>query len=235
VAGIGKTRLSPRTEHARRLFAGVAPQYDRMSALWSLGQDSRWRRFLVSRIPAGARVLDVATGTGMVARELVRRGCTVVGLDQSEAMVRKAGSSDASFVLGQAERLPFGEESFDAVTFTYLLRYVDDPGATLAELGRVLRPGGTLACLEFGVPSNLVWRAGWWLYTRLAMPAMGALVSPAWAYTGRFLGRSITRFYRDFPLEEQGRMWRAAGFPHPRFRPMSLGVGIVIWGLKADG
>jgi demethylmenaquinone methyltransferase/2-methoxy-6-polyprenyl-1,4-benzoquinol methylase len=228
------------------LFAGVAPQYDEMSAVLGFGQDARWRRFLVSRIDVdhGARVLDVATGTAAVAREITKRnGARVVGLDQSEQMLRGAVWAlerdglhrRVRLVLGQAERLPFPDASFDAVTFTYLLRYVDDPAATLAELARVLRPGGTLACLEFGVPRNRVWRAGWWLYTRLAMPAIGTVVSSAWGYTGRFLGRSITRFYRAYPLAEQGRMWRAAGFPHPRFRSMSLGVGIVIWGQKADG
>src|SRR5205823_4344136 len=107
------------------------------------------RRFLVSRIPPGSRVLDVATGTGMVAAELEKRGCRVVGLDQSDSMLRRAATNATPFVQGQAEQLPFADGSFDAVTFTYLMRYVDDPAATLAELGRVVRAGGTMACLEF--------------------------------------------------------------------------------------
>ena len=231
MAGIGQTRLSPRTEHARRLFEGVAPHYDLMSALWSFGQDARWRRFLVSRIPPRTRVLDVATGTGMVAAELGGRGCNVVGLDQSEAMVRKA-KDGTLFVLGQAERLPFAEASFDAVTFTYLLRYVDDPAATLAELARVLRPGGTLAFLEFFVPPNPVWRAAWLAYTRLVMPAIGRAASREWYGAGRFLGPSITGFYRSYPLEAQAAWWDEAGMEGVRYRVMSLGGGIVFWGAK---
>jgi len=185
---------------------------------------------MVSRVPAGSRVLDVATGTGLVARELERRGCEVVGLDQSDAMLRSSGTRRR--VQAQAERLPFRDGAFDAVTFTYLMRYVDDPAATMAELARVIRPGGTLACLEFYVPPHAVWRAGWFAYTRLVMPPTGRLVSPAWGYTGRFLGRSISEFWRRYPLEAQGAWWRGAGIAHPRFRGMSLGVGIVMWGVK---
>jgi demethylmenaquinone methyltransferase/2-methoxy-6-polyprenyl-1,4-benzoquinol methylase len=206
-----------------------------MSTLWSFGQDGRWRRFLVSRVPHGSRVLDVATGTGMVAAELTKRGCRVTGLDQSEAMVRHARATpDRRFLLGQAERLPFADGSFDAVTFTYLLRYVDDPSATIAELGRVVRPGGTMASLEFNVPQSPLWRASWWLYTRLVLPATGRLASSAWYGVGRFLGPSITRFYRAHPLATQGRWWRDAGFDPVRFRTMSLGGGVVIWGVKGE-
>src|SRR5438128_643494 len=117
---------------ARPLFAPLGPTYDRYAALLSLGQDPRWRRFLVSRVDVrpGDTVLDVATGTGAVARELVRqKGCTVVGLDQSPQMLAEARrrlGPDAKLVEGTAERLPFADASFDALTFTYLLRYVAD-------------------------------------------------------------------------------------------------------------
>jgi demethylmenaquinone methyltransferase/2-methoxy-6-polyprenyl-1,4-benzoquinol methylase len=203
-----------------------------VSTLWSFGQDGRWRRFMVARIPPGSRVLDVATGTGLVARELERRGCDVVGLDQSREMLRSAGGS-LRRLQAQAERLPFPDGAFDAVTFTYLMRYVDDPTATMAELARVIRPGGTMASLEFFVPANPLWRTGWLVYTRGVMPVTGRLVSPSWAYTGGFLGRSISEFWRRFPLEVQANWWRDAGFRHPRYRVMSLGGGIVMWGRKA--
>ena len=188
---------------------------------------------MVSRIPEGSSVLDVATGTGMVAKALAKRGCAVTALDQSESMVRTADGADtARFVLGQAERLPFPDASFDALTFTYLFRYVDDPAATAAELVRVVRPGGTVAFLEFFVPPNPLWRASWILYTRAVMPAVGRLASREWYGAGRFLGPSISNFYRSYPLAVQGEWWRDAGLENLRYRAMSLGGGIVVWGRK---
>jgi demethylmenaquinone methyltransferase / 2-methoxy-6-polyprenyl-1,4-benzoquinol methylase len=232
---------SARTRHAKALFSGLPSNYDRMAGLLSLGQDLRWRRFMVSRVPLGGRILDVATGTAAVATLLAgRTGASVVGLDQSEPMIRTgmarardAGVSEkVSFVLGEGQRLPFADGSFDSVTFTYLLRYVEDPAATLSELARVIRPGGTLANLEFHVPSNPVWRGLWWLYTRAGLPVLGRLISKSWYEVGRFLGPSISGFYRRHPLQEQLSMWREAGLPDVRARVMSLGGGVVIWGTK---
>src|SRR5919108_1686781 len=197
--------VSPRKRHALELFAPLGPTYDRYSRLLSLGQDPRWRRFLVSRVAAGPgdTVLDVATGTGAAAIELARRtGCSVVGLDQSPEMlaaggerVRRAGlEQQIHLVQGSAERLPFDDGAFAAVTFTYLLRYVDDPAATLRELARVVRRGGVLAGLEFGVPRP-PWRLLWELYVRVVLPLAGRAVSPGWGAAGRFLGGSIRDLY----------------------------------------
>lgn len=232
---------SDRNRFARMLFADLPSGYDRLAEALSFGQNGRWRRFMVSRVDvrSGARVLDVATGTAAVAVDLARRrGARVVGLDQSEEMVRtglrrvRERGLDRSirFVLGRGERLPFPDDSFDAVTFTYLLRYVDDPAAALSELSRVLRPGGTLANLEFLVPPNPVWRLVWSGYTRWALPAMGRAASPAWGEVGRFLGPNIRDFYARLPLTDQLAMWRAAGIGDVRARPMSFGSGVVIWG-----
>jgi demethylmenaquinone methyltransferase / 2-methoxy-6-polyprenyl-1,4-benzoquinol methylase len=225
---------------ARQLFAPLGPTYDRYASLLSFGQDPRWRRFLVSRVEAGAddRVLDVATGTAAVAIELVRRhGCAVVGLDQSPEMlaegrarVKQAGLADRiELVEGRAEQLPFDDAAFDALTFTYLLRYVDDPGTTLRELARVVRRGGTIASLEFGVPQGLP-RAAWELYVRVGLPLAGRVVSPGWHEVGRFLGPSIRGFYERVPLGELLSLWRAAGVEDVHHRRLSLGGGIVIWG-----
>ena len=187
-----------------------------------------------------ARVLDVATGTGLVARALKRRyGCRVVGLDQSEDMLSRArplvGSVYEDVVRGEAERLPFEDGSFDALSFTYLLRYVDDPAATMRELARVVRPGGRVAMLEFFVPPRPVLYPAWWLYTRLGLPALGRLVSRDWFEVGRFLGPSIDGFWRRHPLPQVVEMWRAAGIESVEVRKMSLGGGVVMWGMKNGG
>jgi demethylmenaquinone methyltransferase / 2-methoxy-6-polyprenyl-1,4-benzoquinol methylase len=234
--------LRGRNADARRLFAPLGQTYDRYSRLLSFGQDPRWRRFLVSRIEAGKddRVLDVATGTGAVAIELARRsGCRVVGLDQSAEMlaagrrrVAAAGLADRiELVEGQAEDLPFSDASLAAATFTYLLRYVDDPGATLRELARVVRPGGALASLEFAIPRG-PWRAAWEAYVRVGLPVLGRIISPGWHEVGRFLGPSIRSFYARHPLDELLELWRAAGIEDVRLRRLSLGGGIVVWGRR---
>jgi demethylmenaquinone methyltransferase / 2-methoxy-6-polyprenyl-1,4-benzoquinol methylase len=237
---------TPRKDHAMALFAGLGPGYDRMGAVLSLGQEASWRRALVERTRAGAgdRVLDVATGTGLVAAELVRaHGCRVVGVDQSEPMLavareRLAAAPDLADRVelrrAEAERLPFADGEFDALTFTYLLRYVDDPGATLRELARVVRPGGTVAALEFGVPDP-PWRAPWRAYTRLALPALGALSSRDWYAVGRFLGPSIEAHYARHPLDRLAGLWREAGIDRVRVLRLTRGAGVVTWGVRGDG
>lgn len=235
--------MSARTEQAHELFAPLGPTYDRYARLLSFGQDPRWRRFLVSRVAAGPDdvVLDVAAGTGAVAIELVRTiGCSVVAVDQSPEMLaaarprlEAAGVSErVRLVEASAERLPFEDASFYALTFTYLLRYVDDPGATLAELARVVRPGGTIASLEFGVPPRALPRALWELYLRVGLPVAGRLISPGWGTVGRFLGPSIREFYDSHPLERLLELWAAAGVEEPRARRLSFGGGVVVWGRR---
>ena len=225
---------------AVELFAPLGPTYDRYARLLSLGQDPRWRRFLVSRLDVGSgdTVLDVATGTAAVAIELVRRtNCRVIGLDQSREMletgrarIEAAGlAGRVELVEGTAERLPFDDGSFDGLTFTYLLRYVDDPGSTMQELARVVKPGGTIAMLEFGVPRGVA-RAAWELYVRVGLPLLGAVVSPGWRRVGVFLGPSIREFHRRYDLVE---LWRNAGIDDVYSRRLSLGGGIVMWGRRA--
>jgi len=200
----------------------------------------------VDQVVAGGPhlVLDVATGTAGVALQLARRTpATVVGLDLSEAMLAKGRQNVASEVAehrvvlagGRAEHLPFPDGTFDAVTFTYLLRYVDDVTNTLRELARVLRPMGVMASLEFCVPPNPFWRGWWWLYTRLVLPAAGSLWGRGWYRVGRFLGPSISHHYRDHPVGTIVAAWQAAEMVDVEVRMMSLGGGLVMWGRKRDG
>jgi demethylmenaquinone methyltransferase/2-methoxy-6-polyprenyl-1,4-benzoquinol methylase len=235
--------VSATNAHARELFAPLGLTYDRWSRLLSLGQDPRWRRFLVSRVDVGPEheVLDVATGTAAVAIELARAtGCSVVGLDQSTEMlatarlrVEAAGLSERiRLVEGDAQRLPFEDASFDALTFTYLLRYVDDPAATMRELARVVRRGGTIAMLEFAVPHG-AWRPAWELYVRAGLPLAGRAISSGWREVGSFLGGSIRDFWHRHSLESLLELWRAAGVEDVRARRLSLGGGIVVWGRRA--
>jgi demethylmenaquinone methyltransferase/2-methoxy-6-polyprenyl-1,4-benzoquinol methylase len=237
---------APRKREALSLFSGLAgPAYSRRAALLSLGQEPRWHRFLADRIDAGpdAHVLDVATGTGAVAEALVlRRRCRVTGLDQSEEMLVAARerlsargvAQRVELVRGEAERLPFPDAAFDGLTVSYLLRYVEDPGATLAELARVVRPGGTLASLEFGVPPWPPARWAWRLYTGVVLPAAG-LVAGGWPWwrAGRFLHRSIPDLYARHPMPALLDLYRAAGLRDVRLRRLSLGGGVVVWGVRA--
>jgi len=231
------------SERARGLFAPLGPTYDRYARLLSLGQDPRWRRFLVSRLPVGADdvVLDVATGTAGVALELVRqKGCSVVGVDQSPEMLDEARSrlllaaetERVRLVEAGADELPFEDASFDGLTAAYLLRYLDDLPAGLRELARVLRPGATAAALDFGVPPAPLPRAAWNLYVDVGLPVAGRAISPGWREVGRFLGDSIRRFDARVPLPRLLTLWRGAGFDDVRARRLSLGGGVVVWGRR---
>ena len=235
---------SPRKQHALGLFSGLPRRYDLAGAVLSFGQDPRWRRAMVRQIRASRsdRVVDVATGTGMVAAALVRRyDCSVVGLDQSPEMLAGARAKleadrqlaeHVTLVRGEAESLPFGDGDFDHLTFTYLLRYVDDPAATLRELARVVKPGGRIASLEFMLPPNALARALWRVYTRAFMPVLGRMISRDWYEVGRFLGPNISDLYARLPLERQLELWRGAGIEDVRARVMSFGGGVVIWGTR---
>jgi demethylmenaquinone methyltransferase / 2-methoxy-6-polyprenyl-1,4-benzoquinol methylase len=226
--------MPARTRHARKLFAPLGPSYDRVGAALSLGQDPLWRRFLVTRLPPHGQVLDVATGTGLVAAELLERGYQVTGLDQSPEMLevaRRRFGGRVQLVEASATALPFTDASFDHLTFTYLLRYVDDPPATLAELARVVRPGGVVASLEFGVPTGLA-RPLWDLYTGIGLPVAGRVLSNGWREVGVFLGPSIRAFWDEHPLDRQLEWWRDAGLSQVEVRRLSLGGGVIIWGAK---
>jgi demethylmenaquinone methyltransferase/2-methoxy-6-polyprenyl-1,4-benzoquinol methylase len=232
---------SPRKEHARALFAGLPGAYDWAGAALSFGQDPRWRRTMVGQLRVGPtdRVLDVAAGTGLVTAALRRTyDCDVVAFDQSPEMLGRArdrfrDDPRVRCIVGEAERLPFADGEFAALTFTYLLRYVDDVPSTLRELVRVVRPGGMIASLEFGEPTAPVFRFGWWAITRTVLPMGARLISPEWGAVGRFLGPNIERFARSWPPERLAREWVRAGVHPVTVRRMSFGAGVVMWGARS--
>jgi demethylmenaquinone methyltransferase / 2-methoxy-6-polyprenyl-1,4-benzoquinol methylase len=224
-----------RTGIARGLFAPLGPTYDRYANLLSFGQDPRWRRFLVSRLPVGPddTVLDVACGTGAVALELVRqKGCSVVGVDQSPEMLAEARrrAPATRFVEASAQQLPFEDASFDGLTAAYLLRYLDDLPAGLQELARVLRPGATASLLDFGVPPSPFGRVAWDVWVDVGLPLAGRAISPGWHEVGRFLGGSIRDFDERWPVPRLLAALREAGFEDVQARRLSLGGCTVLWG-----
>ncbi len=238
---------------AQDLFDGLPRRYDALAEVLSFCQNARWRHEMVSHVgghqpvlPTSilpSSILDVATGTAGVALELARRtSAGVTGVDLTSAMlargqerVARAGARNrVRLAAARAEQLPFADATFDALTFTYLLRYVADPAATLRELARVLKPGGTIASLEFAVPPNAFWRAWWWVYTRFLLPAAGFVTGGReWYEVGRFLGPNISAHYRLYPVDWTVQAWRDAGLVDVRFRRMSLGGGLVMWACKS--
>jgi len=239
-----RTTGSPRNQVAREVFDGLPPRYDRLAWLLSFGQDRRWRRSVVDRVAAGqpGRVLDVATGPAGVALAVAgRTRATVVGVGRNEPMLRRgwrnvqaAGrTGKVRLVVGRAEQLPFRDECFDAISFSYLLRYVDEPAAAIAEMTRCLRPGGTMASLEFFVPPAAGWRAAWRVYVSTVLPLAGWLAGGTpWWRVGRFLSGSIPDHYRRYPLDWHVRAWEQAGRRDVGWQVMSLGGGLVMWGTK---
>jgi demethylmenaquinone methyltransferase/2-methoxy-6-polyprenyl-1,4-benzoquinol methylase len=244
-AAVRRSRDEPNA-FARDLFDGLPSRYDALEELLSFGQNRRWRTAMVDAVAESAprSVLDVATGTAGVALMLAdRTGARVTGVDLTEPMLRRgrarvvrAADDRVRLAVARAEQLPFDDGTFDALTFTYLLRYVADPAATLRELARVVRPGGTIASLEFGVPPRPVWLPAWRLYTRAVLPAAGLVTGGReWAHVGRFLGPSIEEHYRRYPVEAHVAMWHEAGLEDVRTRAMSLGGGLVMRGRRGRG
>jgi demethylmenaquinone methyltransferase/2-methoxy-6-polyprenyl-1,4-benzoquinol methylase len=197
--------MGPRASDVREMFGRIVPRYDLLNRVMSLGLDRRWRRIAARAAePGGRRVLDLGTGTGDLAAELCRRGATVVGADFSAAMLHAARSKypDAAgepagrslqWVLADGLRLPFRAETFDCLTNAFVLRNLADLRAGLAEMARVLRPGGRLVCLDMTQPPGGVFGAAYRLYFhRLMPPLAGALSGDRAAY--RYLPSSLTGF-----------------------------------------
>jgi demethylmenaquinone methyltransferase / 2-methoxy-6-polyprenyl-1,4-benzoquinol methylase len=243
---VERTATDP-SRFAQDLFRPLPRRYDVLEELLSLGQNRRWRREMIAHVDNGdpSAILDVATGTAGVALALTRRtSAQITGIDITDAMLRRGhervarvGAADrVRLVVGQAERLPFPDGSFDALTFTYLLRYVADPAATLRELARVLKPGAAMASLEFSVPATRFWWSWWWLYTRGVLPVAGYVTGGReWSRVGRFLGPNISAHYDRYPVAWTIAAWKNAGLANIGVRSMSLGGGLVMWARKPEG
>jgi len=230
---------------AQDLFDGVAPSYDTWAQVLTFFQYLPWRRFLVSRMALrpGKLVLDVCTGTAGVAMEIAdHHDDRIVGLDVSHFMLeaglraveKKNLDGRVQLIQGRAEHLPFPDQTFDTVVFTYLLRYVQDPDATIRELSRVLKPGGELLSLEFGLPEALWVRALWEIYNRVVMPVMTIPVSRGWHRVGCFLGPSISGFCKRYPVDRLATIWRDNGIPLVETKPLLRGAAVVMWGKKSS-
>lgn len=240
----GPSGASPENSFAAGLFEDLPARYDSLAEVLSFGQNKRWRRELVRHVARfrPRRILDVATGTAGVAIALAHATqADIIGVDISEPMLERgrerihAADLDRRIRLevARAEQLPFPDGSFDAVSFTYLLRYVADPAAAVAELARVLRPGGGMASLDFFVPPDALQRLGWRAYTRSLLPAAGYVFGgKPWWRVGRFLGPNIEDFNRRWPLHRIFEVWRVAGMIDVERHVMSMGGGLVMWGRK---
>ncbi|THF61016.1 class I SAM-dependent methyltransferase [Pseudothauera rhizosphaerae] len=226
-ASFGRFAVSPeeRRRRIRRVFEAVAPRYDLMNDLMSFGIHRLWKRRLARRCAGrGGVVVDLAGGTGDMARLLGEDGRMVVVCDPSWAMMeagRRRGVS-AAWSAGEAERLPFATASVDLLTISFGLRNATDVGAALAEIHRVLKPGGRFACLEFSRPAR--WLAPFYdLYSRLVIPRLGAAVAgQPEAYD--YLVESIRRFPDQQAL---AAILDGAGFQSVSWENLSFGIACI--------
>ncbi|HQU26467.1 MAG TPA: ubiquinone/menaquinone biosynthesis methyltransferase [Acidimicrobiales bacterium] len=172
-----------KTRQVRSMFDAIAGRYELVNRLMTFGLDARWRRRVVAdlRLASGSVVLDVAAGTGDLSRELARQGLRPIATDLSYNMLAHAHDV-ADRVQADALTLPFATASVDGATCGYALRNFTDLAGTLAEIGRVVRPGGRIAILEVAEPRRGPWRAGFRLWFRKVVPVLGGLLSDRQAY-----------------------------------------------------
>lgn len=221
----------------REMFAKIAPGYDRMNRLMSWGQDTRWRQAAVKlACPNGGWVLDVATGTGDMALELARYADSVVGLDLCPEMLSRGQEKAVKgmvqqridFIAGDALALPFDDNSFDCAVNGFALRNVADINLFLAELRRVVKPGGRVVCLELMRPASSVVGALYRLYLSIVVPVLGRWFSgDGSAY--RYLPKSVESFVSAAEFQ---RLMKGVGFSQVSYRSLNLGTLAVHVGVK---
>lgn len=215
------------------MFDSIAGTYDRLNHLLSFGLDRAWRRRLVGEVVgSGAeKVLDVACGSGDVSVALYNAGMEVTGVDISEKMLdiaRKKSPEKIRYVYGNAEELPFEEESFDCVTIAYGIRNFDKADRCMKEFYRVLKKGGSIRILEFGIPDNAVWRAVYSFYFKNILPAIGRRISG-----NREAYRYLQESSFSFPYgEEFCGMLSGGGFGETGYKPLTGGVSFLYVGKK---
>jgi demethylmenaquinone methyltransferase/2-methoxy-6-polyprenyl-1,4-benzoquinol methylase len=221
---VAKADLSKQPDEVAAMFDGVAKHYDRTNSVLSLGNSLIWRVSTVRAVAAqaGERVLDIAAGTGTSSAALAKSGADVVAADFSPGMIEvgRVKHPGITFVQADAMALPFGDDEFDAVTISFGLRNIEDPKKALAEMYRVLKPGGRLVICEFSKPPRAIFRAGYSAYMKYIMPAVvDAASSNPEAYT--YLADSI----REWPDQVTLSQWiRGAGFTRVAYRNLTVGV-----------
>lgn len=229
-----------KAERVEAMFSAIAPSYDLNNRVHSLWRDQAWRKAAVrfAQLQNGERVLDVATGTGDLARAFAREKVSeVVGLDFTQAMLDVAaqkptppGTAPISYVRGDAMDLPFEDQTFDVVSIAFGIRNVLDPLKAISEFHRVLRPGGRCLILEFTLPRNAVLRAGYNFYFRRILPVTATLISRDRTGAYRYLPESVNTFINE---EQMSGLMQQAGFKNIARRRLTLGIACLYRGLRS--
>lgn len=231
---MSRADLSKDPDDVSGMFDDVAPRYDRTNTALSAGNDILWRIATTKAIAPkpGERILDIACGTGTSTVPLARSGATVIGVDFSASMIAEAQRKHPKLEFREADamKLPFGDDEFDAVTISFGLRNIQDPKVALAEMYRVLKPGGRLVVCEFSKPPRALLRAGYYAYLRVVAPLVAGITSSnPQAY--RYLVESI----RDWPDQHTLSQWiRGVGFTRVAYRNLTAGVVALHRGRKPE-
>ena len=229
---MNRADMSKRSSEVAGMFSEVAPKYDRTNNILSVGNAALWRIATVRAVDPqpGERILDVAAGTGTSSAAFAKSGASVVAVDFSAGMIEEGRKRypKIEFVEADAQKLPFGDDEFDAVTISFGLRNVENPKTALAEMYRVLKPGGRLVICEFSKPPRALFRTGYTAYLKFVMPLVaGAASSNPAAYT--YLAESIEQWPDQGTLSQ----WiRGVGFTRVAYRNLTVGVVALHRGVK---